>query len=246
MFDRKKYKNFAKVQLKSRMGTPILATLLIFAVDFVFQIPSFFNLTQLDEFWYLMSNLDSSTADITELNSLISSTSSSFLSIIQTIVIAIFSVAALNIYLNMAKSPDPVTFSSFLDGLNNWARAITAFLWKYLWIFLWALLTIPLLCIPSIIKMYSYSMLELIIAEHKDITIPRALKISMLITKGHKGELFVLDLSFLGWSLLASLTFGLGYLVLTPYITMTKVNAYHALLQEAIEIGRIRPEDFRG
>ena len=41
---------------------------------------------------------------------------------------------------------------------------------------------------------------------------------------GHRWDLFVLDLSFIGWSLLAAITMNLGYLALNPY-----TNAAHTV-----------------
>lgn len=39
----------------------------------------------------------------------------------------------------------------------------------------------------------------------------------------------VLDLSFIGWEILASMTLGIGYLWLIPYMQTTKANFFHAL-----------------
>lgn len=244
MFDRKKYKNFAKVQLKSRWGIPIIMSIIVLAVDFIFKLPGFVALSQSEDLWYFLNNPDASFESIAELSAIINSSTPYITSIIQTVVTAVFTIAALNVYFKMSMSPEPVSFSSFLEGLNNWGRAILAFLWKYLWVTIWTFLTVFLFCIPAIMKMYSYSMMYYIVAEHKEVSIPKALRISMIITKGHKWDLFLLDLSFLGWAILASIPAGLGFVVLTPYMTMTEVNTYHALLQEAMESGRIKPEDF--
>ena len=50
-------------------------------------------------------------------------------------------------------------------------------------------------------------------------------------------------LSFLGWDFLSLCTLGILELWLAPYKNMTYTNAYHALMKEALESGRIRPED---
>ena len=49
------------------------------------------------------------------------------------------------------------------------------------------------------------------------------------MTDGHKMELFVLDLSFIGWELLGALTCGIAYIWIQPYYTATKANAYETL-----------------
>ena len=44
-----------------------------------------------------------------------------------------------------------------------------------------------------------------------------AIRLSCRQTSGIKGELFILDLSFIGWEIVASLTFGLLNIWLIPY-----------------------------
>lgn len=46
---------------------------------------------------------------------------------------------------------------------------------------------------------------------------------------GFKAKLFFLDLSFIGWHFLSIITFGIGYLWLTPYISATKAAFYQNL-----------------
>lgn len=48
-----------------------------------------------------------------------------------------------------------------------------------------------------------------------------AVKKTFSIMKGHKWELFVMGLSFLGWIMLSILTLGIGLLWLLPYIQVT-------------------------
>jgi uncharacterized membrane protein len=95
---------------------------------------------------------------------------------------------------------------------------------------LWALL----LVIPGIIKSYSYSQSYFI---YYDVVTETGEKPKVLDTitasrklmNGYKGKLFWLDLSFIGWHLLALLTAGIGYLWLNPYITATKAAFYEQL-----------------
>ena len=85
-----------------------------------------------------------------------SSSNTSFIStIVQSIVSGILSIAALNVYIQMTRSAEPVSFSLFIEGLNNWLKATLATLWQYLWVFLWSLLFL----IPGIIKSIEYSMM---------------------------------------------------------------------------------------
>lgn len=82
-----------------------------------------------------------------------------------------------------------------------------------LYVFLWSLLFI----IPGIIAGYSYAMTPFIMAEHPFLSAREAIAESKKMMKGHKGELFWLDLTFIGWDLLCGLTFNLGHIALNPY-----------------------------
>ena len=235
MFERKKYKSFAKTQLSGRWGVPVLVTLFVTVIIRIFGIPDMLNLSRSGYFTALFA-LDYQGLAAASQNA----NPSLVTTIIQSIVDAILTVASINVYLKMSRSPEPVSFSDFIEGFNNWARAILSTLWQLLWATLWTLLFI----IPGIIKAIAYSQMYYIIVEYKDVSVTKAMRISMEITKGHKWDLFVMYLSFLGWDILSLCTLGILQLWLAPYKNMTYINAYHSLVKEAIESGRIKPEDF--
>jgi len=83
--------------------------------------------------------------------------------------------------------------------------------------------------IPGIIKSYSYSMAPYILAENKGKPALECINESKAMTNGHKMDLFVLGLSFIGWILLCLVTFGIAYIWVGPYIQSTYVNAYISL-----------------
>jgi len=234
MFERKKYKNFAKTQLSGRWGVPVVVSLVVIIILKIFSLPDVLQLYKNGYFTAIM-NLDYlALAEAAQ-----ASNTSLLTSLISCSVSAILSVASINLFLKMSRSPEPVSFSDFIEGFNNWARAILAVLWQLLWVSLWTLLFI----IPGIIKAIAYSQMFYLIVEYKELSITKAMRISMEITKGHKWDLFVMYLTFLGWDILALLTFGFLDLWLLPYKNMTYINAYHALIKEAIESGRLNPED---
>lgn len=114
---------------------------------------------------------------------------------------------------------------------------------------LWSLL----LFVPGIIKGYEYSMIPYILAENPEITRKEAYKMSKSLTQGYKGDLFVLDLSFIGWYLLVVLatvlTCGLGAIggiFLAPYVSATKAEAYTFLKARAIETGKVEADALPG
>ena len=102
----------------------------------------------------------------------------------------------------------------FRRGFDDYGRNLGGMLWMYLFIFLWSLL----LVIPGIVKSYAYFAAPYILSEFPGVKPTDAIKLSMRMTDGYKAELFVLDLSFLGWHLLSGLTLGLlGILYVNPY-----------------------------
>lgn len=69
-----------------------------------------------------------------------------------------------------------------------------------------------------------------IIAENPDISPSQAYNMSCRLTAGHVGELFVFELSFIGWRIVNTLSIGVvGLLFLKPYYTMACTNMYTAL-----------------
>jgi uncharacterized membrane protein len=73
-----------------------------------------------------------------------------------------------------------------------------------------------------------------IMAENPDISASDAIRQSKQMMMGHKTDLFMLGLSFIGWVLLASLTFGIGFLWLSSYYMTAFAIFYHKIkpLQE--------------
>ncbi|MCF0131907.1 MAG: DUF975 family protein [Pseudobutyrivibrio sp.] len=95
-----------------------------------------------------------------------------------------------------------------------------------LFIFLWSLL----LFIPGIIKSIAYSMTPYILMDQPEISATDALKKSMAMTKGYKWDIFVFYLSFIGWLLLAGITFGIvGIFYVIPYYTLSLAGIYDFL-----------------
>lgn len=284
MFDRKKYKQFAKLQLKGRWTVPVLMTLIALIINVIFSLPEYINYPyeqllaaiQQGDFYAVVNFFYNSDSQI--------SNTPFILSIIHTLVTFVLTFVCVRIYIRLSQSPDKVSFTDYLQNFNYWGRGILVGLWKFLWLIIWSLIILPitficafiivmfetpkimaggdineiliaptliltviilvLLTIIRIVKGLSYSMAELIAAEHEKCTITQALNISKKITKGHKKELFLMYLSFILWYLLCIITLNIASLWVSPYISMTKVNAYHALLKNAFEENLIHVEDF--
>jgi uncharacterized membrane protein len=82
-----------------------------------------------------------------------------------------------------------------------------------------------------------------ILANNPKIKIKKALSLSIKITNGYRGKLFLLDLSFFGWYLLCCLTLGIGLFFFLPYYSMTFSNACEFLRKKAIKNCVVNAED---
>lgn len=135
-----------------------------------------------------------------------------------------FALSTIYIYMNVVKGEHPSVGDAF-SGFNDfWSSFKVSFL-TGLFTMLWSLL----LFIPGIIKGLSYSMAMYILAENPGKPALECIEESKQMTKGHKMELFVLELSFFGWALLGVITFGIALIWVIPYMQATYVNAYHKL-----------------
>ena len=94
-----------------------------------------------------------------------------------------------------------------------------------IFIALWSMLFV----IPGIVKSYSYALAPFIQHDSDNKNWKECIDKSRDMMNGHKWQLFVLDLSFIGWYLLGSLCFGFGVLFVVPYHYMARSNFYEAL-----------------
>jgi hypothetical protein len=84
-----------------------------------------------------------------------------------------------------------------------------------------------LFIIPGVIAVYRYSMINYVMAENPNMGIMDILRESRRMMKGNKWRLFCLQISFIGWSILSTLFFGIGHLWLNPYIGQAEASFYH-------------------
>lgn len=122
-----------------------------------------------------------------------------------------------------------VKFSMFATGYTEaWGKSILLSFLIWIFTLLWSLLFI----IPGIIKAYSYRMAFFILADNPELSAGEALQKSKEMMKGHKLDLFILDLSFIWWSLLVAITFGVALIYVAPYVGATQANFYESLKED--------------
>lgn len=63
---------------------------------------------------------------------------------------------------------------------------------------------------------YSYRFAFTVMAEHPHMTAIEAMRVSRTMMSGHRYRLFLFDLHYVGWSLLATLTLGISHIFVTP------------------------------
>ena len=129
------------------------------------------------------------------------------------------------LYTNILRN-GTTSVGEMFEGFKKYGSVLLLTFLNYLFIFLWSLLLI----IPGIIKSIAYSMSYFIKRDNPTMTATECRKASIELTDGHKGKIFVLNLSFIGWALLASLTLGIGMIFLLPYIQMSTARMYDFLI----------------
>lgn len=174
---------------------------------------------------------------ITLIISLVSGLATAVLSVIPVvgplaatiIVTPALALSLIRIYLNLTQGATPEVKDAFTGFDDFWSAFKVTFL-VGLYTFLWSLLFV----IPGIIKGFSYSMSMYILAENKGKSAKECIRESMEMTEGHKMELFVLGLSFIGWAFVGAITFGIAYIWIIPYMQATYTNAYNSLKPSSV------------
>ena len=152
----------------------------------------------------------------------------------------IFAIGMHRILLGIARRQDEKAdlaklFSGFGDG--KVVDHILLGVLQMIFLFLWSLLFL----IPAIIKSYSYAMSYYIQNDNPDLDANSCITASRKMMKGHKWQLFVLDLSFLGWYIVGLLCLGIGVLWVYPYHELSKALFYEEL--KAQQNGSAQPAE---
>ncbi len=155
----------------------------------------------------------------------------------------IFIVNPLNVGLKsyfMNNRKDTADFKDIFSGFTNgkYSSTVGAVFSTNLIVFLWSLLLI----VPGIYHKYMYWFVPYLCAENPGISSSEARRISKAMTDGYKLEIFVLELSFIGWRLLGAFVIFGSYFV-EPYFQATYSEVYAELRDRAIANGKVKPEE---
>lgn len=122
---------------------------------------------------------------------------------------------------------------AFPHQVRQWGHVALAMLRKNMQHLLWALTIVG-----GFIKRYSYAMVPFILAENPSLTGREAILLSRRMMNGHKRTLFVLDVTMLGWNLLAAFTLGLSDVFFgSSYRVAVYAEFYAARREEALASG---------
>lgn len=150
-------------------------------------------------------------------------------------IISLFAMGPLSygmysLFLKQSDDGQPMQILDVFNGFReDLAGNFALYIMSMIFICLWSCLFI----IPGIVKHYAYSMAFLVKADHPEYGWRQCLDESKRITKGHKGELFMLDLSFIGWWIVGSLILGIGNFWVTAYYMATKTQYYKVLASKS-------------
>ena len=124
-------------------------------------------------------------------------------------------------YENELKNIEPL-FDGFKKDIGG---NIILYILQSVFLFLWSLLFV----IPGIVKAYSYALAYYIKIDNPGMKAKEAIDESRKLMNGHKMELFLLDLSFIGWLIIGTLAFGFGLFWVIPYMQVSHLHFYEEI-----------------
>lgn len=126
---------------------------------------------------------------------------------------------------------DTPSMSMFKFFSRDWSRFVVALVLEMIIIFL---ISIPTFGIGGIIFAYAYKMVPYLLKDYPELTAREALQMSREMMKGYKWDLFLLELTFIGWLFLTILTCGIAVIWVAPYISTAEAFFYDDLKAEVV------------
>ncbi len=213
-------KENAKKSLKGNWGQAILVLVILGLISLAVSCIGFFgNNVNLNDPKTIQAILDGTTSVISPTQ---------VISYVLSILVSAFlTLGSVSFYMKLSRN-EKVTYKELFSKTSLWLLYIGVSIMTAIFIGLWSLLLI----IPGIIASYKYSMVNYIMVDNPEIGVFEAIRKSKEMMYGHKLDYFVLHLSFIGWALLAGLTFGILLLYVIPYMNTTCANFYYSIKDE--------------
>ncbi len=136
------------------------------------------------------------------------------------------------LFLKQARDHQPMDLGDMFKGFSSdFGQNLLIGLMTAIFTALWSLLLI----VPGIVKAYSYSMVYYIKADHPEYDWRQCIAESQAMMNGHKMDLFILDLSFIGWMIVGSLCLGVGTLWVSAYMEAARAHFYESIQSYVID-----------
>ena len=158
------------------------------------------------------------------LQSLIISAASAFFPI-ASLFAGILTIGYVAIFMSVIRTRHSSIETLFLGFKKATVSSLLAGLLVDLFTALWSLLFI----IPGIVKSCSYAMTFYILNDRPELSAMDAITESRRMMNGHKADLFILHLSFIGWIFLSILTCGLLLFYVKPYMAAANAAFYESI-----------------
>lgn len=117
---------------------------------------------------------------------------------------------------------------TLFSRFDDFGGHISVYLLQLLYLMLWALIPIAGFFIV-LVKTYSYSMTMYIHRDNPKLSADDCITESRKMMNGHKMNLFLLHLSYIGWILLSILTFGILFFWVAPKMETAQYLFYEDL-----------------
>lgn len=150
-----------------------------------------------------------------------------FVGIMVTLLTFVLS-AGWRMYLLGIRRGEEMGYGTLFDGFAFAGKLALLYIVMTVFISLWMMLMV----IPGIIAAYRYRFAVYNLCENPEIGVMEALSMSKAQTAGYKWQLFVVDLSFIGWLLLSVLTLDILMIWLAPYYRQTDIGCFQQIKQE--------------
>ncbi|MFL0248174.1 DUF975 family protein [Candidatus Clostridium stratigraminis] len=201
------YRAEARRQLKGKWGMAVLVILISWLIIRAFSSNGFLSYSYVNgQFVREYSNVNS------------------FASLVSLILSGPIAYGVATYFMKVARNGEPLLEDMF-GGFKYFINTFLVNLVTGILTILWTLLFI----IPGIVAALRYSMAYYIMNDNPGITCMEAINQSKEMMRGHKGKLFLLTLSFIGWALLSIFTLGIGLLWVGAYYNTAKINFYEDL-----------------
>jgi len=150
------------------------------------------------------------------------------LGLISLLLMGVLTYGLYSVFLNIYRGKE-ASVGQLFSGFDRFGPTCGAGLLIFLFTFLWSLL----LFIPGIIKSYSYSMTYFIMKDHPELKAREAIRASQKLMRGHKWQLFILQLSYFWWYILSTFTAGILLLLyVQPWMYTATAGFYDTIKHE--------------